>query len=366
MILFSTFTIAAIGVLVFLAVLGYIFYLAARHGWLRNGYFRIPAVILIVFGLFLAFQGLGNGITLAVIGVHVENHPVAALSINGLAEIVVMIGGAALISYGSKQNLRAIFRLEGISETPFLSYLLAVPIILSAQYAGEAISAIWERLWEFLPRVYQTVNQYETASDKAMQGLVTANGPLDLALILLFVAIVPALAEETMFRGFAQTNIERSGRWHARPVTALLVASFLFALVHASLFKLPGLFVLGLVIGWMTYRTNNLFVGGIGHAVNNGFIVAALYFDPDISSGATSSMVGTENISVGDALALLALTLPALALLLYWFWRSTAPLTARGNAEREHQLKLWQPTGIAQFDSNRFHETSPHDPSPNE
>ena len=342
MILFSTLTIAAIAVFIFLALLGFLFYFASQHGWLRNGYFRVPAVILIVLGLFLAFQAIGNGITLAAVGVHVENHPVAALSINGLAEILVMIGGAAAISIGSHQNLRAIFRLEGISETPATPYLLAVPMILAAQYAGEGISAIWERFWEFAPHLYHVINQYETSSDKTMQGLVTATGPLDLILILLFVAIVPALAEEAMFRGFAQTNIERSGQWHARPATALVVASLLFALVHASLFKLPGLFVLGLVLGWMTYRTNNLFVGGIGHAINNGFIVAALYFSPDTATSATSSMVGTENVTVGDAAAMLALSIPILAFLLYWFWRSTAHITARGNAEREHQQNLWQ------------------------
>ncbi len=143
-------------------------------------------------------------------------------------------------------------------------------------------------------------------------------------------------------------------------MTALLVASFLFALVHASLFKLPGLFVLGLTIGWMTYRTNNLFVGGIGHAVNNGFIVAALYFNPEASSSATSSMVGTENISVGDAFGLLALSLPALALLLYWFWRSTTQLTARGNAEREVQQKLWPPMSPpAESDPNHINSIQP-------
>ncbi len=179
MILFSTFTIAAIAVLGFLALLGFVFYLAAKNGWTRNGYFRIPAVILIVFGLFLAFQALGNGITLGVVGIHIEHHPLAALSINGLAEIVVMIGGAALISKGSGQNLRAIFRLEGISETPAAPYLLAVPIILAAQYAGEAVSAVWERGWELFPFFYHIINQYETASDKAMQGLVTATGPLE-------------------------------------------------------------------------------------------------------------------------------------------------------------------------------------------
>ncbi len=350
MLIFSTLKIIAILAFLVFALLGYLFYLAARHGWMRNGYFRIPSVILIVLGLFVAFQAIGNGITFAVIGLHIEAHPVAALSINGLSEIVVMLLGAGVIAYGSGQDLRAVFRLEGIRETKVFAYVLAIPIILAAQFAGGALSAIWERLLKFFPDLYQLLNQYETASDKTMQGLVTATGPIDLALILLFVAIVPALAEETLFRGFAQTNIERSGKWHARPITALLVASFLFALVHASVFKLPGLFLLGLTIGWMTYRTNNLFVGGIGHAINNGFIVAALYLSPSISSNANSGIIGTEDLSATQALAMLVIILPIFAVLLFLFMRASASVTARGNAEREVHAMIWktvQPEGFA-------------------
>ena len=360
--LFSPVKVFAFAAFIVLALVGFGFYLAARGGWRRNGYFRTPAVILIVIGLFIAFQGLGNGVMVATIGIHIEDHPIAALTINGLAEIIVMLAGTVLISRAARQNLLAVFRLEGIRETPAPPYVLALPIILVAQVAGSAISAIWERLWKFFPHLYQVLDHYESASDKTMQGLVTATGPLDLALILLFVAIVPALAEETLFRGFAQSNIERSGRWHARPYVALFVASILFAMVHGSLFKLPGLFVLGLTIGWMSYRTNNIFVGAVGHAINNGFIVAALYFSPEqISTKASAGLVGTEALSATDALWMLALLIPLFALLLYFFSRATATLTARGNSEREVQAHLWMPTLPAQSDFLDFHNYQSND-----
>ena len=174
-----------------------------------------------------------------------------------------------------------------------------------------------------------------------MKGLVTAHGTLDFMLIFIFVAIVPALAEEALFRGFTQTNIERSGHRHTRPFTALIVASMLFAMMHASLFKFPGLFALGLTLGWLTYRTNNLFTGALGHVINNGFIVAAFYLNPDdVTANANSSLVGTGEISGTDALIALALLIPLFGLFLYLFNRITAPLHARGNAEREFQARL--------------------------
>ncbi len=331
----------AVGGVVVFAVMGMIFYAAARNGWRKHGYFTLPSVLMIVAGLFILFQGLGSGVMLAAVGSQVDDHPIVALTINGLAELIVLLCGTVMISSAARQNLFAVFRLEGFRETPAAAYLLAVPMMLLAQFGGSAISVLWERVWRIFPGFYQAVNAYETAGDESMKGLVTAHGTLDFMLIFIFVAIVPALAEEALFRGFTQTNIERSGDRRTRPFVALIVASLLFAAMHASLFKFPGLLTLGLTLGWLTYRTNNLFTGAVGHVVNNGFIVAAFYLNPDeVTANASSSLAGTGEVSGTDALTLLALLIPIFVLFLYLFNRITAPLQARGNAERELKARL--------------------------
>ena len=340
MLLFSTVKIVATAAVLVLAVLGGLVFVASRRGWERNGYFTIPAVVLIVITLFLFFQGLGSGVTAAIIGTNIELHPLAALTINGLAEISVLMFGAIIISNAARQNLFAVFRLEGFRQTPGMAYILAIPMMFVAQMGGVAICTLWERFWKFFPDFYRVVDKYESASDQSMQGLVTANGPLDLLLIIIFVAIVPALAEETLFRGFTQTNIERSGHHHTRTMLALFVASFLFALVHGYLFKFPGLFALGLTLGWLTYRTNNLFVGALAHAVNNGTIVATLYLSPDVASTTSTNLVGTGDMSGSTALVGTGVAVLLMVPLLYLFNRVTAPIAARGNAERELQERL--------------------------
>src|SRR5205807_9485021 len=114
--------------------------------------------------------------------------------------------------------------------------------------------------------------------------------------------------------------------------------------------KLPGLFALALALGWMAYRTNNIFTGALAHAVNNGSIVIALYLSPQLSTNASSSLVGTEGLSGTEALAMLALVIPLLAGLLYWFKHVTAPISARGNAEHEMQERLAQHTTLTRPD----------------
>jgi membrane protease YdiL (CAAX protease family) len=341
MLLSSPLGLLMIGAVISLAVLGVVVYSGIRIGWMKNGYFTLPSVLLIVSGLFIVFQALGSTVMIAAVGTHIEVHPLAALSINGLAELIVLLCGTVYLSTAARQNLFAIFRLEGFHETPAQVYLLAVPIILVAQLGGSAISVLGEHVWKLFPSLYHALDQYESASDASVQGLVTAHGPMDFLLIMLFVAIVPALAEETLFRGFAQTNIERSGKRQTRPYLALLVASIFFAMVHGSVFKFPGLLALGLALGWMTYRTNNLFTGALAHAINNGFIVVALYLNPEqFASKTTGNLVGTDELSGTDALMVLAPVIVLMALLLFFFNKMTAPLQARRNAEREFEARL--------------------------
>src|SRR5437870_2109656 len=112
--------IKALAIVLFigLGLLGALLFAGFRRGWMRNGYFTAPTVFLIVIGLFVAFQGLGNGITFALLGKDFAANPILALGINGLAELIVMLGGAILISRAAGQNLFAVFRLEGFHETP--------------------------------------------------------------------------------------------------------------------------------------------------------------------------------------------------------------------------------------------------------
>jgi membrane protease YdiL (CAAX protease family) len=331
----------AIGAIMGLALIGALVFIASRRGWRRNGYFTTAATILIVLGIFVAFQSLGSALVVAVGGVKMDESNVTLLAMNGAAQLLVMLVGTVVLSLAVRQNPFAVFRLEGFHETPWMAYMLSVPIMFAAQFAGEAVASLWARGLQLVPALYQMLDKFESANDKQMEGLVTAHGLGEFVLILLFVAIVPAFAEETLFRGFAMTNIERSGtrrRGRARPFFALILTSALFAAIHLSVFKFPGLLALGGALGWMAHRTNNLFVGSLGHAANNGIIVIALYLAPGLDTGTSaSSLIGTAEMPITDVLLMLGGSLPALAVLLYVFNRATENIEARHNAEREKQ-----------------------------
>ena len=71
--------------------------------------------------------------------------------------------------------------------------------------------------------------------------------------------------EELMFRGAVLGFLRKFG-----DRTAILISAFLFALIHGNLIQIPFAFVLGLYLGYVACRTNNLLYPILIHAVNNG------------------------------------------------------------------------------------------------
>jgi membrane protease YdiL (CAAX protease family) len=314
------------------------FYLMRRRGWMRNGYFTIGTSLLIALLVMIVYQTLGAMLLFAVRGAEglSEINAPWILLTNAVAQIAILVGGTYIIIRATDQDLITSLRLEGLRETPLPIYIIAAPLTLLAQFVGQLVSVLWIGLLKHFPG-YETLRRLQDESDRMMADIVTAHSIPELILVLLLVAIVPAVAEEVFFRGLIQTNIERSGYRRSRPYVALLITSLVFSLGHVSIFKLPGLLALGLIMGYMSYRTNNLLVGSFAHAFNNGLIVLLLFLYSDAFTGTEpSALLGDpEAASVPELLLGLLLFVPFLVIGLLLFHRWTEPLRAREYADEE-------------------------------
>ncbi len=102
-------------------------------------------------------------------------------------------------------------------------------------------------------------------------------------LVVMAVVVGPVL-EELFFRGMLQTwLLQAVGRGSGGRWTAVLVASAVFSVVHlgaTSWHALPGLLVLGAVLGWLYERTGSLWPSVIVHAgfnaVNVGMVLGGI------------------------------------------------------------------------------------------
>ncbi|TCO71469.1 type II CAAX endopeptidase family protein [Marinisporobacter balticus] len=96
----------------------------------------------------------------------------------------------------------------------------------------------------------------------------TANNITEYFILMVIIAMSAGICEEIFFRGLVLRGYEELGSIHA-----VVISSLLFGLFHFNIQNFAGPVVLGLVFGYLVYRTGSLFAGMIGHMTNNGIAV---------------------------------------------------------------------------------------------
>lgn len=86
---------------------------------------------------------------------------------------------------------------------------------------------------------------------------------------LLNIALIPAICEEVLFRGYILRAFEKS--WG--PITAVLISGLIFGLFHIQLGNIFPLATLGVVLALMTWLSGTLWPAVIAHFINNGAAV---------------------------------------------------------------------------------------------
>lgn len=83
---------------------------------------------------------------------------------------------------------------------------------------------------------------------------------------IISIAIMAPLVEELLFRDAIQGHLLRKGM---KPLNAILIASAVFGIVHMNPIQIPFAFAIGMIFGWLYYRTGSVVPGMIGHFINN-------------------------------------------------------------------------------------------------
>ena len=87
-------------------------------------------------------------------------------------------------------------------------------------------------------------------------------------------AFVPALCEETLFRGGLQNFLTRGT---GKPWLSIIVVSALFSLVHFSCYGFLSRFFLGIVLGALFHYSGKLWLSILAHFINNALAITVLY-----------------------------------------------------------------------------------------
>ncbi len=98
--------------------------------------------------------------------------------------------------------------------------------------------------------------------------------------LLLCLAVCPAICEELLFRGLVFDGLRKLGPWGA-----VFVSSLLFAVAHASIYRLAPTFALGMVMGYARLKSGSIVPGMLIHAISNGLVIALLKTRPAWATG---------------------------------------------------------------------------------
>lgn len=98
------------------------------------------------------------------------------------------------------------------------------------------------------------------------------SSPLSLVLNLISTAVLPALLEEMVFRGYVLQALRPQGDG-----IAVVLSSLLFALLHGNLLQIPFAFILGLVMAYLVLQTGNIWLSVILHFITNALSVVLQY-----------------------------------------------------------------------------------------
>jgi len=220
---------------------------------------RLPEIfgtgLLIGFFVFVAVAGAGR--TPGPIGME---QLISSLALYGGLVLLVL---GFLVFRGA--NLVALFGLAwtGWRRGMFFvvaALLLVLPFVYAAQWIGFQLGGAKSELQPVLTFLLETPGW---------------QGRLAVALI----AIVAApITEELIFRGCLYPILKQFGGRYS----ALVISSVLFALIHAHLPSLGGLFVLALCLALVFEYTGSLWAPILMHALFNGITVGIALLAPDI------------------------------------------------------------------------------------
>lgn len=158
-------------------------------------------------------------------------------------------------------NLRKIFRIN--------------PVPLGAVAAALPLATGLTVIIDELDRIAQTLAPTPLEFSK-IQEIVTISDPLSAIFIIGVVVIIAPLIEELVFRGFLQRILE----YRIRDITrAVLYSALIFAFIHFNPWWIVQIYIIGVFMGYVAWRTNSIWTSFIIHAVNNGVAILFTHLD---------------------------------------------------------------------------------------
>jgi hypothetical protein len=208
-----------------------------------------------------------------------------------------------------------------------LSVLLSVVLIVLAQpligWATEINSYL--SLPESMNPIEDWMKNAEDQGAKITEAFLATTSTGGLLLNIFMIAILPAFAEELLFRGAVAGLLKN---WSKNTHLAVMVSAFIFAAIHLQFYGFLPRFLLGVALGYLYFWSGSLWLPIAAHFANNFLSVSVefLYRKGLIQTNA-------ENFGTDNAIWLTTTSIAMVCGILYYIYKLsyTPKITEQGN-----------------------------------
>ena len=174
--------------------------------------------------------------------------------INAIASLVGEFIVAAIIMAMCKTNINKAVKIKSVSIGDAVKYTLA----------AMGFVYVFNLLLSFM-----NINLSMFGFENKVSDYGSTSGTAENIIYFIAIAVVPPIIEEFLFRGAILGSLRKHG-----DALAIVVSAVMFGFAHSNFIQTPVTFLTGLVLAYLTVKTNSLIPAIIVHFVNNSSSVA--------------------------------------------------------------------------------------------
>jgi len=182
----------------------------------------------------------------------------------GIPSVLFLLINRVSINEIGHYNLKPILPKIGWS---VLLGISAIPVI--------SVLTKWTSHLPFPESVESIAKKLSNMRNVLFENMLDMNHISELLFCVVLIALIPAILEEFIFRGII---LKIGLLQYKKTLTAILFQGFVFAIIHLSLYELPGIFLMGSIFGYLAFKNSNLWYNTIVHFIFNGVTVFLYYY----------------------------------------------------------------------------------------
>ncbi|HNW20539.1 MAG TPA: CPBP family intramembrane metalloprotease [Bacteroidales bacterium] len=191
------------------------------------------------------------------------NNPRAIMLANTIAHLFTFTGVGIAFPLLNKYKIYEFYQNRPYKDLLFL--ILTFFIVLLIQPSLSLLTEI-TNLIKLPSNIDNFLSQYENMANELLKQTMNDSGIGFLLLNIVYVALVPAVGEELIFRGIIQKYLIKLTK-HAW--IGIILTGLIFSLFHLSWSTILAIWFFGIILGIVYYTTGNIWYSMFMHFINN-------------------------------------------------------------------------------------------------